>query len=303
MIHDRNRKNIPDALNHTISEGTAYNPGMTKTRKLLPWLGLIAGLAIAAYFPAAEAISARQRQETIEALHLQDEKTEPARKEELLRQARSWNAQLAGQSPELPASEIWEYRLQLASTEGNAPFAALSIPAISLQMPVFHGTGSSVLSAGCGHLENTSLPVGGQGTHCVLSAHSGMQNMKAFDDLHQLQKGDQIGITVMDDVLCYEVTATETVLPDDLESIQIEPDQDQLTLVTCTPYGINTHRYLVHARRIPTPASFLEEKRTSGSLVSSSWLTWRNLPFLSGIVIVFILVISLIYKKIFRKQN
>lgn len=276
---------------------------MTKTRKLLPWLGLITGLAIAAYFPAAEAISARQRQETIEALHLQDEQTEPARKEELLQQARSWNASLAGREPDLPASDIWEYRLQLAVTEGNTPFASLSIPALSLEMPVFHGTDASVLSAGCGHLENTSLPVGGLGTHCVLSAHSGMQNMKAFDDLHQLQKGDLIGITVLDTLLCYEVTGSETVLPDDLEAIQIDPDQDQLTLVTCTPYGINTHRYLVHASRTAAPASFLKEKQSSVSLASPFWRSWRNLPFLSGIVIAFILLISLIYKKIFIKQN
>lgn len=275
-----------------------------KLRTLLPWLGLVAGLVVCAYFPFAEWQNASRREQVIENLHLQDENTDSATKEELLAEAHAWNARLAGLTPESAQADLRPYEEQLSTDSANVPFAALTIEAIDLQMPVYHGTEESVLSAGCGHLKGTSLPVGGESTHAVLSAHSGMQTMKAFDDLKKLEKGDLIGISVLSEILCYEVTGSETVLPDSLESIAIEPGQDLLTLVTCTPYGINTHRYLVHAERTKAPEGFqLQSQRTPAVHAGSFWTSIRNLPLLAALFLIFLLLFSGICSRIFRRYQ
>lgn len=257
---------------------------------------------ICAYFPLAEQQNAQKREQVIADLHLKDENTDSVIKTELLTQAHAWNARLSGSSPGLSEAEIWPYEKQLSTEALNVPVAVLDIEAIDLRMPVYRGTDESVLSAGCGHLKGTSLPVGGNSTHAVLSAHSGMQTMKAFDDLKKLKKGDLIGISVLGEALCYEVTGWETVLPQELESIAIQPGEDLLTLVTCTPYGINTHRYLVHAKRVPAPEGFLEESQLTPVVHAARfWTSIRNLPLLAAVCLVFILLFSGIFSKIFKR--
>ena len=147
--------------------------------------------------------------------------------------------------------------------------AYVDIPKINVYLPVQHGTGADTLEKSVGHVVGTSLPVGGSGTHAVLSAHSGMASSKLFSDIDQLAEGDIFYIHVLGEVLAYEVDAINTVLPTDTSLLQIEDGKDLVTLVTCTPFGINTHRLLVRGHRVPyTPeqASAAEEKP-----VASSW--------------------------------
>ena len=147
--------------------------------------------------------------------------------------------------------------------------AYVDIPPIGVYLPVQHGTGAETLEKSVGHVVGTSLPVGGSSTHAVLSAHSGMASSKLFSDIDQLEKGDVFYIHVLGDTLAYEVDAINTVLPTDTSLLQIEDGKDLVTLVTCTPFGINTHRLLVRGHRVPyTPeqASAAEEKP-----VASSW--------------------------------
>ena len=147
--------------------------------------------------------------------------------------------------------------------------AYVDIPQIGVYLPVQHGTGAETLEKSVGHVVGTSLPVGGSSTHAVLSAHSGMASSKLFSDIDQLEKGDVFYIHVLGDTLAYEVDAINTVLPTDTSLLQIEDGKDLVTLVTCTPFGINTHRLLVRGHRVPyTPeqASAAEEKP-----VASSW--------------------------------
>lgn len=145
----------------------------------------------------------------------------------------------------------------------------VDIPKINVYLPVQHGTGAETLEKSVGHVVGTSLPVGGSSTHAVLSAHSGMASSKLFSDVDQLEKGDTFYIHVLGEVLAYEVDNINTVLPTDTSLLQIEDGKDLVTLVTCTPFGINTHRLLVRGHRVPyTPeqASAAEEKP-----VASSW--------------------------------
>ncbi len=126
----------------------------------------------------------------------------------------------------------------------------IDIDSIGVELPIYHGTDPAVLNVAVGHLEGSSLPVGGAGTHCVLSAHRGLPSARLFTDLDRVQVGDQFTITVLDRLLSYEVDQILIVEPDQVESLAIEEGQDLCTLVTCTPYGINTHRLLVRGHRV-----------------------------------------------------
>ena len=148
--------------------------------------------------------------------------------------------------------------------------AYVDIPKINVYLPVQHGTDADTLERAVGHVVGTSLPVGGSSTHAVLSAHSGMASSKLFSDIDQLAEGDTFYIHVLGDTLAYKVDAINTVLPTDTSLLQIEDGKDQVTLVTCTPFGVNTHRLLVRGHRVPyTPEQ--EATAAAEKPVASSW--------------------------------
>ena len=146
----------------------------------------------------------------------------------------------------------------------------VDIPKINVYLPVQHGTGADTLEKSVGHVVGTSLPVGGGSTHAVLSAHSGMASSKLFSDIDQLTEGDTFYIHVLGDTLAYEVDSINTVVPTDTSLLQIEEGKDLVTLVTCTPFGINTHRLLVRGHRVPyTPEQ--EAVVATEKPATSSW--------------------------------
>ncbi|MBD9224563.1 MAG: class C sortase [Clostridiales bacterium] len=148
--------------------------------------------------------------------------------------------------------------------------AYVDIPPIGVYLPVQHGTDADTLEKSVGHVVGTSLPVGGSSTHAVLSAHSGMASSKLFSDIDQLEQGDNFYIRVLGDTLAYEVDAIHTVLPTDTSLLQIEEGEDLVTLVTCTPFGVNTHRLLVRGHRVP----YVPEQEAPAAAekpVASSW--------------------------------
>ena len=154
-------------------------------------------------------------------------------------------------------------------TVGGA-MAYVDIPKINVYLPVQHGTGAETLEKSVGHVVGTSLPVGGSSTHAVLSAHSGMASAKLFSDIDKLEKGDVFYIRVLGEVLAYQVDSINIVLPTDTSLLQIEEGKDQVTLVTCTPFGVNTHRLLVRGHRVPyTPEQ--EATAAAEKPVASSW--------------------------------
>lgn len=146
----------------------------------------------------------------------------------------------------------------------------VDIPKINVYLPVQHGTDADTLEKSVGHVVGTSLPVGGSSTHAVLSAHSGMASSKLFSDIDQLAEGDTFYIHVLGDTLAYKVDAINTVLPTDTSLLQIEDGKDQVTLVTCTPFGVNTHRLLVRGHRVPYVPE-REAEATETQKATSSW--------------------------------
>lgn len=133
---------------------------------------------------------------------------------------------------------------------GTGMMGYLEIPVIDLKVPVFHGTSDDVLLSGIGHLKWSDLPVGGENTHSVLVGHSGLPSARLFSDLHQMVPGDQFSVYVLNRVLQYEVVQISVVTPDDISKLQAEPGEDLVTLVTCTPVGVNSHRLLVRGHRV-----------------------------------------------------
>lgn len=166
--------------------------------------------------------------------------------------------------------------------------AYIEIPAIDVYLPVYHGTSEETLLIGAGHLENTSLPAGGESTHAVLSAHCGLPSARLFTDLHLLQEGSIFRVHVLDETLTYQVYEIETVDPDDSSSLFIQEGEDLVTLITCTPYGKNTHRLLVHGRRIEEKEDIpIEEPKIEKKM------TWEDYAKLAaiGITMVFVLLL------------
>lgn len=156
---------------------------------------------------------------------------------------------------------------------GTGIMGYITIPRIGVELPIYHGTSDAVLQVAAGHLEGTSLPVGGESTHAVISAHRGLPSAKLFTNLDQLEVGDTFTITVLDRVLTYEVDRISIVLPTETDLLQPVEGQDYVTLMTCTPYGINTHRLLVRGRRITTPDKLKHIRVTSDAIKIEPILT------------------------------
>lgn len=152
---------------------------------------------------------------------------------------------------------------ELLDPLGNGIMGYVEIPKISVKLAIYHGTSADVLAKGAGHIEGTSLPIGGTGTHAVISAHRGLSNAKLFTDLDQLEIGDIFLLRILDETLAYEVDQILTVEPDEIEALAIDEDMDLVTLVTCTPYGVNTHRLLVRGHR----TEYVEEEAESTSVI------------------------------------
>ena len=167
--------------------------------------------------------------------------------------ARDYNQRLLEKADryEMTEEERAEYE-SLLNISGNGIIGSVEIPSISVSLPFYHGTSEGVLQVAAGHLESSSLPTGDKGTHCAISGHRGLPSAKLFTDLDQLEEGDTFQLKVLNRTFTYEVDQILVVDPYDLEALEIDPEQDYCTLITCTPYGINTHRLLVRGRRIET---------------------------------------------------
>ena len=173
--------------------------------------------------------------------------------------ARQYNRNLCSRSNGLRLSEEQKAEYErLLDVSGVGVMGYIEIPEIDVSLPIYHGTEDSVLQVAVGHLEWTSLPVGGESTHCVLSGHRGLPSAKLFTNLDKLREGDTFLLRVLDEILTYEVDQILIVEPQDTAALEIVEGQDYCTLVTCTPYGINTHRLLVRGHRIDN----IEEVKT-----------------------------------------
>ena len=203
----------------------------------------------------------------------------------------------------LNASENYGSLLNLA---GDGIMGYVEVPTIGVTLPIFHGTNNSTLERGVGHLLGSSLPVGGESTHSVLTAHSGMASQKMFSDLDRLKIGDIFFLDVLGEKLAYQVDQIKTVLPYDTTFLQTEIGNDLCTLVTCTPFGVNTHRLLVRGTRIEYEEAevIVEEKLETEEPVKSTWEQQYLQGILIGIGAVVILGLGLlVFWYVRRRRN
>ncbi|MBQ8329016.1 MAG: class C sortase [Lachnospiraceae bacterium] len=219
--------------------------------------------------------------------------------ERFLNSAREYNSALAetGIKWGLTDEEKAAYNEEL-NIDGSGIMGYIKIQKIQITLPLYHGTDEAVLQTSIGHLEGSSLPVGGEGTHCLLSGHRGLPSARLFTDLDQLREGDTFTMTVLNETLTYEVDHIWIVEPEDLSHLQIEEGKDLCTLITCTPYGINTHRLLVRGHRI--------ENADGGAMVTADAIQIRPIfiaPFLAIPILIILLIWVLVTTSVNRRWN
>lgn len=186
---------------------------------------------------------------------------------------------------------------------GDEMMGSVEIPKINIKIPIYHTTEEDVLNKGAGHLEGSSLPVGGANTHAVISAHRGLPSASLFTDLDQMKVGDHFLLHVLDETLCYEVDKISVVKPEDTSALAVEDGQDLVTLLTCTPYGVNTERLLVRGHRVPYVEEEVKEEKTvlSGSSLHTNYLLWVFVGL--SVTALFIFVLYLKETKLKRRAN
>lgn len=284
---------------------------MKKSVRLLITFGIIVvGLLIAAYPFISNYLYEHKQEEVISAYdeQIEGEKEDVLKKEWEL--AEEYNKELLNANivlsdpfdPNAFRAKTSHSYESLLNQSQDGVMGYLEIPVIDLNLTIGHGTGERVLESGVGHLKNTSLPVGGESTHAVLSAHTGLPGKKLFTDLSQMEKGDVFYIHVLGKKLSYQVDQIKVVKPEDTKDLTIQNEKDLVTLVTCTPYGVNSHRLLVRGKRI---ANELADEKSSNieKKTESQWMKqyWHGV-LIGLLILIWILLIYRVYR-IWRKVN
>lgn len=223
---------------------------MKKNKTLIMVLLFFMGLLILLYPSISDFYNEKRQSKVIVDYESLLEKLENEDYKELFKEADDYNQKLASSKyPFIYYKKIDNYN-KILNVNSDGMIGYVSIDKIKVELPIYHGTSEQVLSVAAGHLEGSSLPVGGTGTHAVLSAHRGLPTSKLFTDLDKLEIGDTFTVTILNRLMTYQVDQIEIVEPANIEKLKINPNQDYLTLMTCTPYGINSHRMLVRGKRI-----------------------------------------------------
>ena len=214
-------------------------------------LALVAGLSLLLYPTVSDYWNSLHASQAVASYDQAVKSMDEDKYDELLQRAGQYNRDLflRGTFFALTDEEREDYNSQL-DIDGSGVMGYIEIPTIKVSLPIYHGTSDDVLQVAVGHLEWSSLPVGGESTHCVLSGHRGLPSAKLFTNLDQLTEGDLFVIRTLDEVLTYEVDRILIVLPSELQALAAEEGKDLCTLVTCTPYGVNSHRMLVRGHRV-----------------------------------------------------
>ena len=235
-----------------------------KRYSLLLLLALLVGLSLLLYPTISNCWNSFHQSKTIATYMEAVEEMDDSDYEGMWREAKAYNTALPRDQGRFQLSEeekqVYEGLLRV-SDDGIMGY--VEIPSINVELPIYHGTDEEILQIAVGHIQGSSLPVGGPGTHCVISGHRGLPSAKLFTDLDQLTKGDIFILHVLDETLTYEVDQIHIVEPDDVSLLSMEEGEDLCTLVTCTPYGVNSHRLLVRGHRVENQQDALTTSITS----------------------------------------
>ncbi|MCD8130148.1 MAG: class C sortase [Lachnospiraceae bacterium] len=253
---------------------------MGKLRRLLLAALVAAGIGLMCYPFIANWVFVHRADSLVISYDAEIDSTELEELDRIRERAEHYNEVIASGSVELTdpfTAEVWSYSentySELLNVNGTGLMGYISIPCLDLTLPILHGTDSEVLEKGVGHLAGSSLPIGGASTHSVLTGHTGLSSTRLFTDLTQLEIGDIFVLTVLDEKLAYEVDQILVVEPNDVSALQIESGMDYCTLVTCTPYGVNTHRLLVRGVRTEYEEEYEEPGTVLVKTGESRWMS------------------------------
>lgn len=282
-------------------------------QRLIRLLVILVGIGILVYPSLSEYLSELNSSRTTASYDDSVAQMEQERLDQLLAQAQEYNRQLAGASAgKAPLSDdngnpiTPESYWDLLNVDSTGMMGYIEIPKLNTTIPIYHGTDEAVLQVGVGHLQNTSLPVGGESTHTALSGHRGLPTRSLFTDLDQLAVGDRFYIKVLNQTLCYTVDQILTVLPTEMEALAIEEGQDYATLITCTPYGINSHRLLVRGVRTPyDPRQHESEQEQALSLWQRLPIQYRHLATGLAVLLVILLLrwIIILLVRLYKRRT
>lgn len=281
----------------------------SKTSKLMIGIIFLAGLSLLLYpFVANQWNNYRQKQliSSYEQTVSQKEASNGIDYDAELKKAEAYNeALLPSILPDsfaiADASEEDQTYMNTLNIAGDEMMGIVEIPKIDIKLPIYHTTKEDVLKQAAGHLEGSSLPIGGKSTHSVISAHRGLPSASLFTDLDQLKKGDHFLIHVLNKTLCYEVDKISVVKPEETSALAVKEGEDLVTLLTCTPYGVNTERLLVRGHRVPYEEQKVADEKTplSGISLHTNYLLWVIVGL--AVTAFFILVLYLKEKKLKQK--
>lgn len=275
-------------------------------RTLIPILIFVCGIGILLY-PVFSDLWNQHRQNSLINTYIEAaEKLTPEDYSAWKTAAEAYNAALdpafpsafTGKQPD--ADDVYWSLLNL---DGSGIMGYIEIPKISVRLALYHGTGEAALQHGIGHLAGTSLPVGGAGTHAALSGHRGLPSALLFTDLDKLKIGDRFYLTVLGETLVYEVDQILVVTPDAVSSIHAEPDGDFVTLITCTPYGVNTHRLLVRGSRTTEPAAAEEKPQIKATEQVARSFGWKGLVLLGALGLFLVILILFGIRALVRRRK
>ena len=267
-------------------------------KKILPVLAIVLvfmlGLGVMLYPTIAEYVNARIQAKVIDSYDSTAAEESRAYYEGLLQQAQAFNEELStkGGLAILTPEEHDEYE-SLLNLNGDGVMGYIEIPRLELKLSIGHGTEEDVLQKMVGHIEGSSLPVGGESTHAVLSAHRGLPSAKLFSDLDLMQIGDRFMIHTLNQTLTYQVDQITVILPEEIEALAIVPGEDYVTLMTCTPYAVNTHRLLVRGVRVENAEETPEPETEEQPLDTRRLLQNVVLPVTAGALFVTMTVLLL----------
>lgn len=263
-------------------------------QKVIPILIVIAGFLLLAYPFLSNYLFEKSAGSTVESYQEKTDMMDQKIKEKVLDEARGYNENLLRSSIQLTDpfktkkinGETVFYN-NILNVDRSEIMGYVKIPCISVDLPIYHGTSAEVLERGIGHLAASSFPIGGESTHAVLTGHTGLSSAKLFTNLTEMKKGDLFFIHVLDKKLAYRVDRITVVKPDDTRNLQIIDGEDHVTLLTCTPYGVNDHRLLVRGKRTRYHE---KEEQTKERPHHSQWMEVYKQAILIGLLIVFSLV-------------
>ena len=262
----------------------------------------VAGLSFLLYPTVSDLWNRAHQSRAIATYTEQVEKLDDSSNKEMLKAARKYNKELLKKADHWKLSKKDKKKYEsLLDVSGTGIMGYIEIPKIDCSLPVYHGTDEGALQIAIGHLEGSSLPVGGKSSHCVLSGHRGLPSARLFTDLDQMEEGDTFILNILGHKLAYEVDQIKVVLPEEMSDLEIQEGKDLCTLVTCTPYGINTHRLLVRGHRVKYVETKVQEQKEVSKSKTDTRLVIAGAAV--GAVVLFIIIFAVRRRRKHRNQQ